>query len=183
MKDAHEMAAEVDDAAAEPKEDQNYDSMNCVLKPVERGSPTFTIIDDYVRNTHGGRRQTNANSLGPETSLELLEVFEATRAAEVQSFTTDPALLSNRHLLWHGSGTGNWGSILKTGLRIAPPEAPSTGWLFDKGLYLPTYLPACLNQLPFKLLRIVLYTTRAAVLGLLWLDCAKLQLVDGHWPN
>jgi hypothetical protein len=45
-------------------------------------------------------------------------------------------LLENRQLLWHGSGTGNWGSILKTGLRIAPPEAPTTGWLFGKGIYL-----------------------------------------------
>lgn len=34
-----------------------------------------------------------------------------------------------------GAGAGGAGSILKTGLRIAPPEAPVTGWLFGKGMY------------------------------------------------
>ena len=66
-------------------------------------------------------------------TVELVDVLATVRPEEESTFTTDPELLKNRQLLWHGSGMGNWGSILKTGLRIAPPEAPSTGWLFDKG--------------------------------------------------
>jgi poly [ADP-ribose] polymerase len=38
-------------------------------------------------------------------------------------------------LLWHGSRTNNFVGILTEGLRIAPPEAPSSGYMFGKGLY------------------------------------------------
>mmetsp|Transcript_12078 Transcript_12078/g.18950 ORF Transcript_12078/g.18950 Transcript_12078/m.18950 type:complete len:157 (+) Transcript_12078:63-533(+) len=38
-------------------------------------------------------------------------------------------------LLWHGSRLTNWVGILSQGLRIAPPEAPVTGYMFGKGVY------------------------------------------------
>ena len=38
-------------------------------------------------------------------------------------------------LLWHGSRTTNYAGILSQGLRIAPPEAPVTGYMFGKGIY------------------------------------------------
>jgi hypothetical protein len=38
----------------------------------------------------------------------------------------------NRMLLWHGSRLTNWVGILSQGLRIAPPEAPVTGYMFGK---------------------------------------------------
>jgi hypothetical protein len=38
-------------------------------------------------------------------------------------------------LLWHGSRLTNWVGIISQGLRIAPPEAPSTGYMFGKGVY------------------------------------------------
>jgi hypothetical protein len=41
----------------------------------------------------------------------------------------------NRQLLWHGSRLTNWVGILSQGLRIAPPEAPVTGYMFGKGVY------------------------------------------------
>ena len=37
--------------------------------------------------------------------------------------------LGNRQLLWHGSRMSNWAGILSQGLRIAPPEAPVTGYM------------------------------------------------------
>jgi poly [ADP-ribose] polymerase len=43
--------------------------------------------------------------------------------------------MGNRMLLWHGSRLTNWMGILSQGLRIAPPEAPVTGYMFGKGLY------------------------------------------------
>lgn len=39
-------------------------------------------------------------------------------------------------LLWHGSRITNFVGILSQGLRIAPPEAPVSGYLFGKGIYL-----------------------------------------------
>ena len=41
----------------------------------------------------------------------------------------------NRQLLFHGSRLSNWAGILGQGLRIAPPEAPVTGYMFGKGVY------------------------------------------------
>lgn len=38
-------------------------------------------------------------------------------------------------LLWHGSRLTNYVGILSQGLRIAPPEAPVTGYMFGKGVY------------------------------------------------
>lgn len=38
--------------------------------------------------------------------------------------------------LWHGSRLSNFVGILSQGLRIAPPEAPVSGYLFGKGIYL-----------------------------------------------
>lgn len=50
----------------------------------------------------------------------------------------------DRRLLWHGSRCTNFGGILSQGLRIAPPEAPVSGYAFGKGLYFGTY------HLPFS---------------------------------
>ena len=41
----------------------------------------------------------------------------------------------NHFLLFHGSQMFNFIGILSQGLRIAPPEAPTTGYMFGKGVY------------------------------------------------
>ncbi len=38
-------------------------------------------------------------------------------------------------LLWHGSRLSNFVGIISQGLRIAPPEAPVSGYLYGKGIY------------------------------------------------
>jgi len=43
--------------------------------------------------------------------------------------------VGNRRLLWHGSRLSNMVGILSHGLKIAPPEAPVTGYMFGKGVY------------------------------------------------
>ena len=40
--------------------------------------------------------------------------------------------IGNRMLLWHGSRLTNFVGIISQGLRIAPPEAPVTGYMFGK---------------------------------------------------
>ena len=39
-------------------------------------------------------------------------------------------------MLWHGSRFSNFVGIMTNGMRIAPPEAPCTGYNFGKGVYL-----------------------------------------------
>ena len=48
-------------------------------------------------------------------------------------------------LLWHGSRITNFVGILSQGLRIAPPEAPVSGYLFGKGIYLADMAEKSIN--------------------------------------
>lgn len=48
-------------------------------------------------------------------------------------------------LLWHGSRVSNFVGILSQGLRIAPPEAPASGYLFGKGIYLADMAEKSIN--------------------------------------
>jgi hypothetical protein len=83
-------------------------------------------ILQYVENTHA----MTHNSY----KLEVLEVFRVTRQGEEDHFKTF-GRSQNRMLLWHGSRLSNWTGILSQGLRIAPPEAPVSGYMFGKGVY------------------------------------------------
>lgn len=65
-------------------------------------------------------------------------MFRIARPFEKERFENSPyaKVKSDKRLLWHGSRCTNFGGILSQGLRIAPPEAPSTGYMFGKGIYL-----------------------------------------------
>lgn len=103
--------------------DARYAQMQAELKPVERGGPLHKLLSDYLTQTHAPTHM--------QYKLELLQAFEVRRQGEHEAFVD----LGNRKLLWHGSRLTNWAGILKGGLRIAPPEAPATGYMFGKGVY------------------------------------------------
>ena len=99
------------------------------MEPVQSASTEFSILEDYVRNTHGSTHHM---------SVQVLNAFRVERQEESDAFIgagnhTRPD--GERLLLWHGSRTTNFAGILKQGLRIAPPEAPVTGYMFGKGVY------------------------------------------------
>ena len=62
--------------------------------------------------------------------LERTEDFNTTNFPE-----KDFCDVANRRLLFHGSSLVNYIGILSQGLRIAPPEAPTTGYMLGKGVY------------------------------------------------
>jgi poly [ADP-ribose] polymerase 2/3/4 len=103
--------------------DRAYDQLQCKLKPVNEDEAIYSIINDYVTKTHAPTHNTY--------KLKLKNVFEAEKPGEKEKFKD----LGNRMLLWHGSRLTNWAGILSDGLRIAPPEAPVTGYMFGKGCY------------------------------------------------
>ena len=69
--------------------------------------------------------------------MKVKHVFKAARGNEAADFKSS---VGNRQLLWHGSRLTNWVGILSQGLRIAPPEAPVTGYMFGKGVCNATIL-------------------------------------------
>ncbi|XP_032480415.1 poly [ADP-ribose] polymerase 2 isoform X2 [Phocoena sinus] len=82
------------------------------------------VISQYLQSTHAPTHS--------DYTMTLLDVFEVEKEGEKEAFRED---LHNRMLLWHGSRLSNWVGILSHGLRIAPPEAPITGYMFGKGIY------------------------------------------------
>ncbi|KAJ7630425.1 poly polymerase catalytic domain-containing protein [Roridomyces roridus] len=100
------------------------------MEPVARTSSEFKVLEEYVRDTHG---QTHMH-----IKAKVKNVFRVERASETAAFKKggfDQVGDGERMLLWHGSRSTNFAGILKQGLRIAPPEAPVTGYMFGKGVY------------------------------------------------
>ncbi|TMW94770.1 hypothetical protein EJD97_009818 [Solanum chilense] len=103
-----------------------YERLGCKLVPVEVGSQEYLMIEIYMKNTHA--------KIHSGYAVDIVQVFRASRYGENERFQKFSDT-SNRMLLWHGSRLTNWAGILSQGLRIAPPEAPSTGYMFGKGVY------------------------------------------------
>ncbi|KAH9730489.1 poly (ADP-ribose) polymerase 2 [Citrus sinensis] len=84
-------------------------------------------IANYLLNTHAKTHSAY--------SVDIVQIFRVEREGETERFRKQFSNSKNRMLLWHGSRLTNWTGILSQGLRIAPPEAPATGYMFGKGVY------------------------------------------------
>uniref|UniRef100_A0A8B9NNY3 Poly [ADP-ribose] polymerase n=1 Tax=Accipiter nisus TaxID=211598 RepID=A0A8B9NNY3_9AVES len=106
--------------------DINYEKLRTDIKVVDKDSEEAKIIKQYVKNTHAATHNAY--------DLKVVDIFRIEREGESQRYKPFKQL-HNRQLLWHGSRTTNFAGILSQGLRIAPPEAPVTGYMFGKGIY------------------------------------------------
>lgn len=106
--------------------DSHYKQLKTDIDVLDKTGEEFKMIEKYVQNTHAATHT--------QYKLEIEEVFVVKRHGEEQRFKPFKKL-PNRKLLWHGSRTTNFAGILSQGLRIAPPEAPVTGYMFGKGIY------------------------------------------------
>ncbi|RYP79322.1 hypothetical protein DL769_003003 [Monosporascus sp. CRB-8-3] len=99
------------------------------MTPLSNTSKEFRELKDYLMNTRGATHSAN---------YQIAQIFRIERQGEhdrfEQSAFSGPP--RDRRLLWHGSRCTNFGGILSQGLRIAPPEAPVSGYMFGKGIYL-----------------------------------------------
>ena len=106
--------------------DVHFEKLHTDVDVVDQSSQEYKDIADYVKNTHA--------STHSHYSLDVMEVFKISRQGETKRYKPF-AKFDNRMLLWHGSRLTNFVGILSQGLRIAPPEAPVTGYMFGKGVY------------------------------------------------
>ena len=102
--------------------DQNYKKLGCEIKSLSNSSKDYKLLEEYFDNTKG---QFSKAKIG--------DIFEVVRPQEQTRYDEK---IGNNMLLWHGSRVSNFVGILSQGLRIAPPEAPVSGYLFGKGIYL-----------------------------------------------
>lgn len=96
------------------------------MTPLDMSSDEFRGIAQYLTGSSGSTHNIK---------YHVQDIFRIERPGEASRFPTIPKK-SDRRLLWHGSRTTNFGGILSQGLRIAPPEAPVSGYMFGKGVYL-----------------------------------------------
>lgn len=106
--------------------DKRYSQLKNTITPMDKSDPMYRILEVYLKNTHAPTHQNY--------TLDLEEIFELDRHGERERFDAY-ANLHNRKLLWHGSRLTNFVGILSLGLKIAPPEAPVSGYMFGKGVY------------------------------------------------
>ncbi|KAG9014738.1 hypothetical protein FRB94_010585 [Tulasnella sp. JGI-2019a] len=100
------------------------------IEPLTRDSREFTTLEKYLKESHGATH----GHLRPTVK----NIFRVERNDDAENFAKgghDKLEPGKRMLLWHGSRATNFGGILSQGLRIAPPEAPVTGYMFGKGVY------------------------------------------------
>ncbi|XP_072356323.1 poly [ADP-ribose] polymerase 1 [Scyliorhinus torazame] len=140
--------------------DVNYEKLHTDIKVLDGQTDEAKIIRDYVKNTHAATHN--------QYDLEVMEIFKIKREGEEQRFGPFSEL-HNRQLLWHGSRITNFAGILSQGLRIAPPEAPVTGYMFGKGVYFADMVSKSANYC---------HTSQAEPVGLILL--AEVALGNMH---
>ena len=91
---------------------------------MDKKSDRYKLLVEYVDKTHA--------STHTAYKLEVMDIFDLSKDTENKRYRED---IDNKQLLWHGSRLTNFVGILSQGLRIAPPEAPVTGYMFGKGVY------------------------------------------------
>ncbi|XP_043109054.1 poly [ADP-ribose] polymerase 2 [Puntigrus tetrazona] len=104
--------------------DRQYHSLQCQLQPLDSNSNEYKVIERYLQSTHAPTHT--------DYTMTILDIFAVEREGEKDNFCSE---MKNKMLLWHGSRLMNWVGILSQGLRVAPPEAPVTGYMFGKGIY------------------------------------------------
>uniref|UniRef100_UPI00358E437B poly [ADP-ribose] polymerase 1 n=1 Tax=Myxine glutinosa TaxID=7769 RepID=UPI00358E437B len=106
--------------------DVNYERLKAKIEVLDMETDEARVILDYVHNTHAPTHDS--------FTIEVQQIFKVCRDGERQKFRPFEDV-PNHMMLWHGSRITNFAGILSQGLRIAPPEAPVTGYMFGKGVY------------------------------------------------
>ncbi|TGJ87485.1 hypothetical protein E0Z10_g1303 [Xylaria hypoxylon] len=89
------------------------------MTPLDNSGDEFLELKSYLMDTRGSTHNAN---------YQIQQIFRIERDGEFDQFDTSHKAPRDRRLLWHGSRCTNFGGILSQGLRIAPPEAPVSGY-------------------------------------------------------
>jgi hypothetical protein len=108
--------------------DTKYRVLPCQISFVNSGSGQWKQVEQAVKTTQA--------SIHNDTKLVLNKLYSIERGSELSRFEPFKAL-PNRKLLWYPvRSKGALAGILSLGLRVIPPDAPTTGLLFGKGIRL-----------------------------------------------
>lgn len=130
--------------------DYCFNALGVTLEALDTASDEFNLLIKYMQKTCNsgappvpaeptdfpGPGDDGSKWPAPERRKRrpgdtVTAIYRLARHGEGERFKA----LHNRRLLWHGSRRSNVIGILSQGLRIAPPEAPVSGYMFGKGIY------------------------------------------------
>jgi poly [ADP-ribose] polymerase len=114
---------------------QKFHELNADIQFLEKTDPEWKRINDKIQKTRGHNHRG--------TSSKVVNVLQVRLGADAGRY--ESCSVSNEDELFHGSRNGNILGITCKGLLIAPPEAPVTGYLFGKGIYLADSSTKSLN--------------------------------------
>ena len=114
--------------------DESYHRLGWGLEILPRNSTEFKVIQTYKENTQGETHSARSNIKNVYKLIEPMAV-KKTPSSKRKRNLPKKSEEDNKMLLWHGSRLTNWMSILSSGLKIAPSEAPHSGYMFGKGIY------------------------------------------------
>ncbi len=92
------------------------------IEPVLQSSNEFSLLNKYIAASNNFINNNIKN------------IFRVQRKGEAENLLKH-SQIGNNTLLFHGSKIFNYIGIFSNGLKIAPPEAPATGYMFGKGVY------------------------------------------------
>ena len=110
-------------------------AMGVEIDKLDKTSSEFNILKDYCVRTWPENNQA---------TKKIRNIFKIQRRGEGERFEEFKDI-GNRFLLYHGSRISNFMGICSQGLRVAPPEAPKTGYMFGKGVYFADMLQKSYN--------------------------------------
>ncbi|UDD55742.1 hypothetical protein AFCA_003335 [Aspergillus flavus] len=130
MEVANGIMKESKDADTIHQLDRQFQSLKMQeMTPLDHSSTEFIELENYLNQSRASTHHFRYN---------VVNIFRIERDGENDRFNSSKygkIKNSDRRLLWHGSRSTNFGGILSQGLRIAPPEAPVSGYMFGKGVY------------------------------------------------
>lgn len=102
--------------------DYVFNSLPCQLRVLAPRSDMFETIFKYI----------NANQVNEKLVIQNIFEYDLKKSASEE---TEFAKIKNHWLLWHGTNSQNFISIMNSGLKIAPKNATRTGQMFGEGIY------------------------------------------------
>jgi poly [ADP-ribose] polymerase len=69
--------------------DQQYQNLKCQLRPMDKNTDTYKLIEQYLQSTHATTHQ--------QYKMQIEEIFEVEKEGEKESFND----LGNKMLLWY----------------------------------------------------------------------------------
>ena len=96
-----------------------YQSLNCDIRLLRPDDKRHKTIQRSLLNT-------KQNYI-----LKIKNIYEITKPDQALNYENR----GNERLLFHGSLYHNFAGILSAGLKMAPAEAVSTGYMYGKGIY------------------------------------------------